>query len=235
LVGATDLFPAHVGVDPSDYGEPMLSPLRAIRDAIEPDETYTVGELAALLGVSAGTVRSLKDGQQIPDHDQPWKRFVDHGGRAGQWSGAALLAAADSEVEVPDLDHDRYSTATLWRIGCRCKTCHADHIEQTRTQRRQAALRAFPPAKQRIVLQEITDGMDLPAAAALVGVTRSQVYGLAIADEDFGAALREATWSLCRDPGGPKCGNASGYYSLRCRGTGCRDYRRDLAVRERSA
>ncbi|MGW1617448.1 hypothetical protein ACWCQZ_50995 [Streptomyces sp. NPDC002285] len=141
------------------------------------------------------------------------------GGRQRVWTGAALMAAADTDP--PALDHSRYAPSTLWRLGCACDGCLAWHNGDSRQRRRAVSDAAFPEQRRRQVLELASAGEvdTIEEAAAQAEVSPGLVFGLARRDDAFRAALDEAAVGLC--VGGDLCGRPNGYRTG-CRGTACR-------------
>jgi hypothetical protein len=94
----------------------------------------------------------------------------------------------------------------------------------------------FPQAARTSLLAAVSAGMPLPEAAAQVGVTATLVYGRAQRDPQFSEALDEAAWGLCvLGRTDPTCSTPTAYRHSQCRGTGCREMRRESSRRERSS
>ncbi|MFE5037137.1 hypothetical protein [Streptomyces sp. NPDC056683] len=201
----------------------MDHPLARVVDRIDPDARYRVADLAELLGLARSSTQTLAISGWFPGSE--WERVPDAAGRRRVWTGAALIAAADTDP--PALDHDRYAPSTLWRLGCGCDDCLAWHNRDSLTRRRAAADAAFPEQRRRQVLELVAAGdvANIPEAAVQAGVTAGQVYGYARRDDDFRAALEEAAVALC--VGGDGCGTHRGW-RLGCRGTACRRAHRPI-------
>ncbi|MEU5445778.1 MULTISPECIES: hypothetical protein [Streptomyces] len=199
----------------------MDHPLAHAVDRIDPAALYRSDDLAELLGLARSSVNTLALSGWFPG--VTWERSA--GGRQRVWTGAVLIAAADTEP--PALDHSLYAPSTLWRLGCGCDSCLAWHNADSRTRRRTAADAAFPEQRRQEVLDLISAGAvaTIEEAAAQATVTPGQVYGLARRDVDFRAALDEAAVALC--VGGERCGRPCGYRQG-CRGTACRRAHRPL-------
>ncbi|MEU9056532.1 hypothetical protein AB0D37_40125 [Streptomyces sp. NPDC048384] len=112
------------------------------------------------------------------------------------WTGAALIAAADTDP--PPLDHTRYAPSTLWRLGCGCDDCLAWHNADSRERRRVLADAAFPEQRRQQVLELVAAGdvASIEQAAERAQVTPGMVFGLARRDDAFRAALDEAAMAL---------------------------------------
>jgi hypothetical protein len=201
----------------------MDHPLARVVDRIDPDARYRAGDLAELLGLARSSTNTLALSGWFPGFE--WERVPGADGRQRVWTGAALIAAADTDP--PALDHTRYAPSTLWRLGCGCDDCLAWHNADSRTRRRADADAAFPAQRRRRVLELVAAGDvdSIQAAAVKAGATPGQVFGLARRDDDFRAALDEAAVALC--VGGDLCGRPRGY-RLGCRGTMCRRAHRPI-------
>ncbi|MBC2869788.1 hypothetical protein [Streptomyces mexicanus] len=202
----------------------MQHPLARVVDRIDPDARYRAADLAELLGLALSSTHTLILSGWFPGAERERVPGADAHGRV--WTGAALIAAADTDP--PALDHSRYAPSTLWRLGCRCEDCLAWHNNDTRARWRTAADAAFPEQRRRQVLELIAAGAvdSIEEAAAQAEVTPGRVYGLAQRDPDFRAALEEAATGLCVD--GDWCGRPAGYRAG-CRGTACRRAHRPLS------
>jgi hypothetical protein len=192
-----------------------------ITSRVDPDRSYTTHDLASLLGCSVSSVYAAMTAGLLPAQAVPGTGKGR--GKPRTWTGAALLDAARRSTEdLPDLDHAARAASTLWRLGCGCDDCLHAHNAETREHRHRHGDRVFPEAARRQLLRMVSAGTPLDQAAAAAGVTRSQVYGRACWDSEFGGALDEAAQALCADPGRSACGTARAYRFLRCRGTACR-------------
>jgi hypothetical protein len=203
----------------------MDHPLARVVDRIDPDARYGTADLAELLGLARSSTSTLALSGWFPGSE--WERVPGAHGRRLVWTGAALIAAADTDP--PALDHTRYAPSTLWRLGCGCDDCLAWHNADSLTRRRAAADVVFPEQRRRQVLELVAAGdvATIEEAAARAEVTPGQVFGLARRDDDFRAALDEAAVALC--VGGDQCGRPCGYRNG-CRGTACRRAHRPLTV-----
>ncbi|MER5973312.1 hypothetical protein ABT112_26900 [Streptomyces sp. NPDC002055] len=209
-------------------------------DQIDPQETYTVRRVAALLGMAPPSVSGMATYGLLPgSRVRPHAR----GGRQHVWTGKQLLRIAKRPVRV-QYDHERFAPATLYRVGCRCPRCVAAHSAESLERRRALAEGAFTAEQRRRVLELVGAATPVPAAAEKAGVTLQQVYGRANWDAEFAEELDEAGWSLCElGQDHPQCSTASGYrgdergavHRPACRGTGCREWRRVMAEQERAA
>ncbi|MCC2280867.1 hypothetical protein LKL35_36705 [Streptomyces sp. ET3-23] len=201
----------------------MDHPLARVVDRITPNARYRAPDLAELLGLARSSTDTLILSGWFPGAE--WERVPGADGRRRVWTGAALIAAADTDP--PALDHNRYAPSTLWRLGCGCDDCLAWHNADSRDRRRAVADAAFPAQRRRQVLELVAAGKvgSIEEAAALAEVTPGQVFGLARRDEEFRAALDEAAVVLC--VGGDLCGRPRGYRTG-CRGTACRRAHRPL-------
>jgi hypothetical protein len=201
----------------------MDHPLARVVDRLDPDALYRIPDLAGLLGLAISSTHTLASSGWLPGSD--WERVPGADGRRLVWTGAALVAAADTEPLA--LDHDRYPPSTLWRLGCGCEDCLAWHNDDSRARRRTVADAQFPEQRRRQVLDLVAAGdvSSVGEAAERAGVTLGQVYGLARRDDDFRASLDEAAEALC--VGGDRCGRPGGYRAG-CRGTACRRAHRPL-------
>jgi hypothetical protein len=200
----------------------MQHPLAAVVDRIDPDARYRIPDLAELLGLAVSSAGTLGLSGWFPGGSRV---SLPHGGGYWVWTGRALIDAADTDP--PALDHDRYSPSTLWRLGCSCDDCLAWHNADTRERRRAAVEAAFTQEQRSRMLEMMAAGdvATVTEAAAEVGVSGGQVYGLARRDAEFRAALEAAGMGLCR--GGDQCGRPIGYRKG-CRGTLCRRAHRPL-------
>jgi hypothetical protein len=183
---------------------------------IDAGSVYTVRQLAELMELAPSSVSGMATYGWLPgSRMKPHRR----GGLVHTWTGKQLLRLAARPIRV-QYDHERYAPATLYRAGCRCPVCVQAHSADSRARNHALA-----------------------EAAKEVGVPLGYVYGRAIWDAEFGEALDEAAWSLCvlgeDDPG---CSTPSGYRGNprgksprpACRGTGCREWRREQSRMERS-
>ncbi|WP_228984231.1 hypothetical protein [Streptomyces sp. DH12] len=215
-------------------------PLASYADQIDPQESYTVRRIAALLGMAPTSVSGMATYGLLPgSRTRPHAR----GGRQRFWTGKQLLRIAKRPVRV-QYDHARLSPVTLYRVGCRCPACVAAHSAESLERRRALAEEAFTAEQRRRVLELIAAQTPAPEAAEKVGVTLHQVYGRALWDAEFAEELDEAGWSLCvLGQDHPQCSTASGYRGNErgeaarpaCRGTGCREWRRGMSQQERGA
>lgn len=195
----------------------MSHPLASLVDRIDPAALYRIPDLAELLGLSRSSAMALELSGWFPGSGR--ERVPGARGVRRVWTGAALIAAAG--IDPPPLDHGRYAPSTLWRLGCSCDDCLAWHNADTRGRRRAVSDERFPQEKRDQVLELVAAGdvASITEAAKEAGVTAGQVYGLALRDAEFRAALDEAGMALCR--GGDRCGRPAGYRQG-CRGTACR-------------
>ena len=137
-------------------------------------------------------------------------------------------------TQVPH-DHVQYAATTLYRYGYRCPQCTEAHAAESRERNRAAAAEAFTTEQRCFVLELVAAGVSVSEAAEVVGVDGAWVYARAVWDSDFAKELDLAGWTLCvLGPDHPKCGTATGYRgSVRddtrpgCRGTGCREWKRE--------
>jgi hypothetical protein len=203
----------------------MQHPLASVVGRIDPDARYSTTDLAKLLGLARSSTNSLALSGRFPGFE--WERVPGADGRQRVWTGATLIAAADTDP--PPLDHSRYAPSTLWRLGCRCDDCLAWHNDDSRARRRAAAAVAFPEQRSRLVLELVAAGDvdSIQEAAARAEVTPGQVYGWAARDPDFRAALEQAATALC--VAGDWCGRPAGWRAG-CRGTACRRAHRPLTT-----
>ncbi|MEU2354360.1 hypothetical protein ABZ599_15565 [Streptomyces misionensis] len=153
----------------------MEHPLAHAVDRIDPAVLYRSDDLAELLGLARSSVNTLALSGWFPGFT--WEREPNVGGRQRVWTGAALIAAADTEP--PALDHSRYAPSTLWRLGCGCDSCLAWHNADSRTRRRTAADAAFPEQQRQEVLDLISAGAvaTIEEAAVKAEVTRGRCTG----------------------------------------------------------
>ncbi|MFI8943155.1 type I-E CRISPR-associated protein Cse1/CasA [Streptomyces syringium] len=204
-------------------------------DDIDPEQLYTVRQIAGLTGLAVTSVYCLSAHGYLPGGR--WDPKGPGGGHC-LWTGEELLAMVSHPPTIV-YDHDAFAPATLWRVGCRCDRCTDWHNATSKQARRQAADDRFPTGQRRQVLENVAAGMAVADAAQLAGVTLHQVYGRATRDAQFAEALDEATWALCvLGPTHPQCGTATAYSSHSgppCRGTGCREWRRGASRQERAA
>ncbi|MEU9925054.1 hypothetical protein AB0H51_27865 [Streptomyces griseoluteus] len=215
-------------------------PLAEYADRIDVKADYTTRQLAALLELSLSSVTMMARYGWLPG-----SRIRPHarGGRQYTWTGKQLLRLAGRSLKV-QYDHERYAPSTLYRVGCRCPVCTAAHSTESQQRRRALAEEAFPEAKRTRLLELVADSTPVKDAAQKVGVSSHQVFGRAVWDADFAEALDEAGWALCvLGQTSPACGTAAAYRgndsktSPRppCRGTWCREHRRESSRQERSA
>lgn len=209
-------------------------PLTEYADRIDPTTVYTVRQLAELMELTASSVAAMARYGWLPgSRMRPHRR----GGRAHTWTGTQLVLIASRPLKLR-FDHDKYSPVTLYRVGCRCAKCVAAHSSASRSRRRALSEKTFPRDRRDLVVALIAQGTPVPAAAQEAGVTVGQIYGRATWDEAFAEALDEAAWSLCvLGDDNPLCSTASGYRGHSgnaCRGTGCREWRRDQSQQERA-
>ncbi|MFI5814873.1 hypothetical protein ACIA7S_28440 [Streptomyces sp. NPDC051643] len=201
----------------------MDHPLARVLDRIGPDARYRTVDLAELLGLARSSVHSLAASGWFPG--SVFEGIPGAAGRQRVWTGAALIAAADTDP--PALDHTRYAPSTTWRLGCMCEDCLSWHNDDTRTRRRAKADAVFPQQRREELLDLIAARTvpTIDEAAERVGVTPSQVHGIANRDPNFRARLDEAAVALCSNL--DTCGRPGGYRSG-CRGTMCRRAHRPL-------
>jgi hypothetical protein len=195
----------------------MEHPLARVVGRIDPDARYRTTDVAELLGLAVSSTSSLVLSGWFPGHE--WERVPGAAGRRLVWTGAALIAAADTDP--PDLDHNRWARSTTWRLGCGCDDCLAWHNDDSRDRRREEADRLFPEQRREQLLGLIAAGRvsTITEAAEHVGVTPGRVHGMANRDPDFREQLDEAATALCLEL--DRCGRPGGYRAG-CRGTMCR-------------
>ncbi|MFJ5099382.1 hypothetical protein [Streptomyces sp. NPDC088557] len=212
-------------------------PLAPYADRIAPGQTYTIRSVADLLELSVPSVSGMATYGLLPG--SRW-RPGSRGGRHQVWTGRQLLRLARKPVRA-GFDHERFSPVTLYRIGCRCPVCTAAHRSASRERGRALAEQTFPEEMRRRVLDLVAAGTPVAQAAEQAGATLSRVYGRAVWDGAFAEGLDEAGWALCvLGEENPRCGTSGAYRGLEategraaCRGTGCREWRRDQARQER--
>ncbi|MGW0491142.1 type I-E CRISPR-associated protein Cse1/CasA [Streptomyces olivaceus] len=225
--------PAELPVPAPVGGRPHL--LAPYADDIDPEQLYTVRQIASLVGLAVTSIYSLTAHGYLPGG----KPVLEGPGRSRRvWTGQELLALVSQPPAIV-YDHDTFAPATLWRVGCRCDRCTDWHNASTAQARRQTADEKFPAPARQAVLELVAGGMSVADAAQLAGVTLHQVYGRATRDEEFADALDEAAWALCvLGQDHPQCSTATAYASHSgppCRGTGCREWRRAASRQERTA
>ncbi|MFE4496096.1 hypothetical protein ACFRKD_26945 [Streptomyces niveus] len=215
-------------------------PLAPYTDQLALQEEYTVRRVAALLSMAPTSVSGM-----VSHGFLPGSRLRPHarGGRQRVWTGKQLARIAQRPVRVK-YDHEKFAPATLYRFGCRCLACTKAHSAESRERRRALAEEAFTIEQRRRVLELVAAETPVPEAAEKVGVTLHQIYGRANWDVEFAEELDEAGWSLCVfSQDDPQCSTASGYRGNErgtaprpaCRGTGCREWRRETSQQERAA
>lgn len=238
------LLPAAAGAERRETRMPRTAqrphPLAQEAQRIDASAVYTVRQLAELMELSPSSVLSMAGYGWFPgSRMRPHRR----GGRQHTWTGKQLLRIASRPIQVK-YDHERYAAATLYRVGCRCPTCTAAHSSDSRERRRALSEETFPAEKRKRLVELIAAETPVAEAAAEVGVTVSQVYGRANWDATFADELDEAAWALCMlGEDDPRCSTAAGYRGNpggrsprpACRGTGCREWRRDQSQQERAA
>lgn len=213
-------------------------PLADYAERIDAEAVYTVRQVAALMELAVSSVDGMARYGWLPgSRMRPHRR----GGRQYTWTGRQLLRLAFRPIRV-QYDHERFSASTLYRVGCRCPVCTAAHSAESKDRRRALAEDAFPEPKRRRLVELVSGSMPVPDAAKKIGVTIYQVYGRAAWDAEFAEALDEAGWSLCvLGDDSPACGTAGAYRGNpsvtsprpACRGTGCRESRRESSRKER--
>ncbi|WP_244224160.1 hypothetical protein [Streptomyces tirandamycinicus] len=215
-------------------------PLAAYAEKIDVEAVYTLRQVAGLMELAPSSVQAMARHGWLPgSRVRPHAR----GGRRYTWTGKQLLRLANRPIRVA-FDHELFSPTTLYRVGCRCQTCVDAHTVESRERRHRLSDEAFPEEKQKRLLGLVADQMPVAEAAAAVGVTLGQVYGRANWDPSFAEELDEAAWSLCvLGPDSPGCSTPSGYRGYArgrdprpaCRGTGCREWRRETSQQARAA
>lgn len=214
-------------------------PLAEYVEQIDPKAKYTVAELAAVMELAPTSVRTMATYGWLPGAR---KVSGARGGSHYSWTGQQLRRVAGRPLRI-EFDHDRYAPLTLYRAGCRCDPCTRAHVAGSAARVRALADEAFPAQRRAELLVLVEDGTKVVDAARQVGVTAGRVYSRAMWDAAFAEALDEAAWSLCvHGEDSPTCGTAMGYRGLRrkkrtlapCRGTGCREWRREDSRRERA-
>jgi hypothetical protein len=214
-------------------------PLAFCANQIDPERTYTVRTVAALLGMAPSSVSGMATYGLLPGSRQ---RAHARGGSERTWTGKQLLRLSRRPVRV-QYDHEKLSPATLYRVGCRCPVCVNAHSTESRARRRGLAEAAFTGEQRKRVLNAVAAGTPVADAAHQAKVTLHQVYGRATWDAEFAEDLDEAGWALCvLGHDDPLCGRPGAYrgyeqgeaYRPPCRGTGCREWRRDQAQQERT-
>jgi hypothetical protein len=215
-------------------------PLTEFTERIDPNAEYSVGQLADLMELSPRSVRTMAGYGWFPGAR---KVSGKRGGIRYVWTGRSLLAMADHPLRI-EFDHDRFAPVTLYRAGCRCDPCTDAHNAASQERVRALAEEAFPAPRREQLLALVEGGMTVVDAAPEVGVTPHRVYARALWDDAFAEVLDEAAWSLCvHGEDSPTCGTAMGYRGLRrlkrtlpaCRGTGCREWKREDSRRERAS
>jgi hypothetical protein len=194
--------------------------------------------IAALLGIARSSVNSLISHGFLPGGTVGSHR---RGGRELSWTGTQLLRIARRPIRIA-YDHETYAPTTLYRVGCRCPTCTAAHTDESVARKRALSEEAFSAAQRRQVLDLVAAGASIPEAAGQAETSPHQVYGRALWDPEFADELDDAGWALCAlGQDHPKCGTAGAYrgsiggaVGKACRGTGCREWRRDSSRRERA-
>ncbi|MFJ5779986.1 hypothetical protein [Streptomyces sp. NPDC093094] len=101
----------------------MEHPLAHVVDRIDPDARYRIPDVAVLLDLAVTSTQTLTASGWFPCSTFEPRPAPAHSRRV--WTGAALIAAADTDP--PPLDHTKYAPSTLWRLGCRCDDCLAWH------------------------------------------------------------------------------------------------------------
>jgi hypothetical protein len=96
----------------------------------------------------------------------PGSRLRPHarGGRQHVWTGKQLLRLAERPVRM-QYDHERFSPATLYRVGCRCAAGVAAHSAESRECRRALAEESFTTEQRRRVLDLIAAQTPVAEAA----------------------------------------------------------------------
>ncbi|MET8696844.1 hypothetical protein ABZV65_30390 [Streptomyces bauhiniae] len=204
---------------------------------LDPAGVYTVRQIAALIGAQPQSVYNLSSHGFLPGARV---RVLPRGGREKVWTGKKLARLAARPIQVT-YHHDRYSPATLYRVGCRCPNCRAAHTKESQERKRALAEAAFPAEKRQLVLDLVEAQTPVAEAASEAGVPLAAVYGRALWDAVFAEALDEAGWSLCvLGSDDPMCSSAPAYRGNQskrdpCRGTGCREWRRESSRQTRAA
>ncbi|WP_307820462.1 hypothetical protein [Streptomyces sp. MC1] len=207
-------------------------PLAKYADRIDASADYTARQLAALLELSLSSVHMMAGYGWLPGSRM---RTPARGGRKYTWTGQQLLRLAGRRIKV-QYDHERYAPSTLYRVGCRCPECTAAHNTESRQRRRALAEEKFPEPQRTRLVELVGEGTPVEDAAQEVGVSVGYVFGRATWDAAFADALDDAGWALCvLGESSPACGTAGAYRgndSKRsprppCRGTGCREYKRE--------
>nr|WP_233109082.1 hypothetical protein [Streptomyces sp. 14R-10] len=215
-------------------------PLAPYVKQINPEEVYTLRQVAALLELAPTSVSGMVQHGWLPGSRM---RPHTHGGRQHAWTGKQLIRIANRPVKVT-YDHEKFSPATLYRVGCRCPVCVRAHSEDSLSRRRALAEDAFNVEKRTLLLDLVARQTPVAEAAEQVGVTTWQVYGRATWDAAFAESLDDAAWSLCvLGESDSRCSTAAGYRGWEtgasprppCRGTGCREWRRGASQQERGA
>ncbi|MER5615875.1 hypothetical protein [Streptomyces sp. NPDC002215] len=215
-------------------------PLAEYEGRIDPAKVYTLRQLAELMELAPSSLSGMARYGWLPgSRMRPHRR----GGRTYTWTGKQLVRLAARTIRV-EYDHEQYSAATLYRVGCRCPACKKAHSAATTERKRALSGAAFTEEQRNRVVELVSGQMPVAEAAAEVGVTLAQVYGRAVWDADFADRLDEAAWSLCvLGEDDPSCSLPSAYRGKKtgptpraaCRGTGCREWRRAQARQERAA
>ena len=217
--------------------ESSQHPLAPYVDQIDPDRTYNMRDIAVLIGTSRGSVETMR---KLGALDGAVAEVMPGGGRMWTWRGSQLVQMASKPLRLQGLDHSKLAPVTLYRVGCGCPACRQAYVDEARERRRALSEERFPAAARETVLSRVWEGYTVVEAAEMAGVSTNQVYRRTEWDADFGSALDEAAWTLCQaGPDSPRCGTAGMYRGLGtgyspCRGTGCREWRRESSQRNRS-
>ncbi|RAJ44302.1 hypothetical protein K388_07387, partial [Streptomyces sp. KhCrAH-43] len=215
-------------------------PLAPYASQINPEQVYTLRQVAALLELAPTSVSGMVGHGWLPG-----SRMRPHarGGRHHTWTGKQLIRIASRPIKV-SYDHEKFSASTLYRVGCRCPACTRAHTQDSQARRRALADETFNVERRTQLVDLVGEGALVPEAAKEVGVTIGHVYGRATWDAEFAEALDEAGWALCvLGSDDPQCSTSVGYRGREsgmfprppCRGTGCREWRRGASRQTRLA
>lgn len=152
-------------------------PLTDYLDRIEPQQTYTVRDLADITGRARWTVGRWAAGGHLGEGG---REETGRGTLRRVWTGRQLLDAVAAPRPVQD--HDEKAPQSTWALGCRAVDacdCSTTHTRATTGARRAAQERAFPPPLREQVLKLVQQGSSLAEAATGVGVSLDRIWGYA--------------------------------------------------------
>ncbi|WP_369383228.1 hypothetical protein [Streptomyces sp. cg36] len=178
-------------------------PLLDVVEDIDPDEQYTVKDIAHLTGRAYRTAGRWAAGGHFGEGSED-RVGVHDAGRRRVWTGRELLAAVAAPRPVQD--HQDREKSTTWASGCRqgdgcdCIDHHNEDTAQHRRAFREAFVEQVFPAQARAdLLKILAAGNPLPVGLAWVQTPPARMWAYARTHPAWGRNLDEALMAS-RDP-----------------------------------